>query len=149
MNVKDYHDCYFHLLSFEKNFRQFTQKKIGNGDLTLAHIMILSYLHVNGTCGQKELTITFNASSAAMAVSIARLEDKGFIAKATDPEDKRNNMISLTDSGEEYLTKFLEARSALDQQEPEVDDFTRDDLRNLAQLQNKLFRRLKVVTNFS
>lgn len=149
MNVKDYHDCYFHLLSFEKNFRQFTQKKIGNGDLTLAHIMILSYLHVNGTCGQKELTITFNASSAAMAVSIARLEDKGFIAKATDPEDKRNNMISLTDSGEEYLTEFLEARSALDQQEPEVDDFTRDDLRNLAQLQNKLFRRLKVVTNFS
>lgn len=149
MNVKDYHDCYFHLLSFEKNFRQFTQKKIGNGDLTLAHIMILSYLHVNGTCGQKELTITFNASSAAMAVSIARLEDKGFIAKATDPEDKRNNMISLTDSGEEYLTEFLEARSARDQQEPEVDDFTRDDLRNLAQLQNKLFRRLKVVTNFS
>lgn len=149
MNVKDYHDCYFHLLSFEKNFRQFTQKKIGNGDLTLAHIMILSYLHVNGTCGQKELTITFNASSAAMAVSIARLEDKGFIAKATDPEDKRNNMISLTDSGEEYLTEFLEARSARDQQEPEADDFTRDDLRNLAQLQNKLFRRLKVVTNFS
>lgn len=149
MNVKDYHDCYFHLLSFEKNFRQFTQKKIGNGDLTLAHIMILSYLHVNGTCGQKELTITFNASSAAMAVSIARLEDKGFIAKTTDPEDKRNNMISLTDSGGEYLTEFLEARSALDQQEPEADDFTRDDLRNLAQLQNKLFRRLKVVTNFS
>lgn len=151
MDVKDYHDCYFHLLSFEKSFRQFTQKKIGNGDLTLAHIMILSYLHVNGTCGQKELTITFNASSAAMAVSISRLEDKGFIAKETDSEDKRNNVISLTDKGREYLTAFLEARSEEDQKavEREAEQFTRDDLRNLAQLQNKLFRQLKAVANFS
>ena len=69
MDIKEYHDCYFdcyfQLLTFEKNFRQFTQSKVGNGDLTLASMMILSYLHVNGSCGQKELTVTFNAECLA------------------------------------------------------------------------------------
>ena len=91
MNMKEYHDCYFQLLSFEKNFRQFTQTKIGNSGLTFSHIIIMSYLHDHGGCGQKELTVTFNSSSAAMAVSVARLEEKGLIRKVVDDADKRNN----------------------------------------------------------
>ena len=94
MNVKECHDCYFQFLSFEKTFRQFTQSKIKGCDLTLGHLMIMSYLYENGDCGQKELTVTFNSSSAAMAVSIARLEEEGIVCKMTDAEDKRNNNIS-------------------------------------------------------
>lgn len=151
MDVKDYHDCYFHLLSFEKNFRQFTQKKIGNSDLTLAHIMILSYLHTNGNCGQKELTVTFNASSAAMAVSISRLEEKGYVCKIIDVEDKRNNIISLTDKGEDYLLMFMENCKTKKELQPEQerDLFTKDDFRHFARLQKKLFHQLKVITDRS
>ena len=152
MDVIEYHECYFHLLSFEKNFRQFTQQKIGNGDLTLAHIMILSYLHTNGACGQKELTVTFNASSAAMAVSISRLEEKGYISKIADCEDKRNNIISLTEKGEDYLLMFMEHRGSCKAEEkPECEGevFSREDLRHLARLQKKLFHQLKVVSDRS
>ena len=49
MNLKEYQEGYFYLLNFEKNFHQFTQMKIGGTGLTLAMIMIMSYLDVNGS----------------------------------------------------------------------------------------------------
>ena len=70
MNMEKYQDSYFKLLSFEKSFRQFTQKKVPGADVSLALIMILRYLEENGSCGQKELTVTFNASSLHDALPI-------------------------------------------------------------------------------
>lgn len=153
MEIKEYRDCYFdcyfQLLTFEKNFRQFTQSKVGNGDLTLANMMILSYLYVNGSCGQKELTVTFNASSAAMAVSVSRLEEKGLIEKVVDPEDKRNNIISLTKEGEKYLLLFKDTCNAHKAKNSEYtnDVFSQEDLKNLIRLQKKLFSQLKSITD--
>ena len=143
MDVKKYQNYYFSLLAFEKNLRQFTQTKTKDRDLTLSHVMILIYLFTNGDCGQKELTVTFNASSAAMAVSIARLEEKGLIEKAADEEDKRNNIISLSKNGEAYLSALL-----VDRTEPETaeDAITEEELQQLTKLQNKLFRQLKGIT---
>ena len=143
MDVKKYQNYYFSLLAFEKNFRQFTQTKTKDRDLTLSHVMILIYLYANGDCGQKELTVTFNASSAAMAVSIARLEEKGLIEKAADEEDKRNNIISLSKKGEEYLGTLIEHRA---EQEAAEDAITEEELQQLTKLQNKLFRQLKGIT---
>lgn len=153
MDMKEYRDCYFdcyfQLLTFEKNFRQFTQSKIGNGDLTLASMMILSYLHVNGSCGQKELTVTFNASSAAMAVSIARLEEKSLVNKVIDPEDKRNNIISLTKEGEKCLHLFKETCDAQKKEDGAYanESFSPEDLQSLIRLQKKLFQQLKSITD--
>lgn len=153
MEIKEYRDCYFdcyfQLLTFEKNFRQFTQSKVGNGDLTLANMMILSYLYVSGSCGQKELTVTFNASSAAMAVSVSRLEEKGLIEKVVDPEDKRNNIISLTKEGEKYLLLFKDTCNAHKAKNSEYTNnvFSQEDLKNLIRLQKKLFSQLKSITD--
>lgn len=143
MGISNYQNYYFSLLAFEKNFRQFTQTKVENSDLTLSHVMILIYLYTNGNCGQKELTVTFNASSAAMAVSIARLEEKGLIEKITDEEDKRNNIISLSQKGKEYLSTLPKARSPKKTTE---DAISGEELQLLTKLQNKLFRQLKDIT---
>ncbi|MBQ6810698.1 MAG: MarR family transcriptional regulator [Firmicutes bacterium] len=148
-NHDSFFDCYFQLLNFEKNFRQFTQCKVGNDDLTLANMMLLSYLYVNGSCGQKELTVTFNASSAAMAVSIARLEEKNLINKVVDPEDKRNNIISLTEEGENCLLLFKKTCDAQKKENAEsTNDFcSPEELRNLIRLQKKLSLQLKTITD--
>ncbi len=143
MDVSNYQNYYFSLLAFEKNFRQFTQTKVENSDLTLSHVMILIYLYTNGNCGQKELTVTFNASSAAMAVSIARLEEKGLIEKVTDAEDKRNNIIRLSPKGKEYLCTLPKCR---EQRKNTEDAISGEELQLLTKLQNKLFRQLKDIT---
>lgn len=149
MNMKEYHDCYFQLLSFEKNFRQFTQTKIGNSGLTFSHIIIMSYLHDHGGCGQKELTVTFNSSSAAMAVSVARLEEKGLIRKVVDDADKRNNLISLTEKGVDFLMAFVDSEGCQKTEYSEdiaEEEITKEELRHLARLQKKLFQQLKSVS---
>lgn len=143
MDIKNYQNYYFSLLAFEKNFRQFTQTKVEDSDLSLSHIMILMYLYTNGSCGQKELTVTFNASSAAMAVSIARLEGKGLIEKTADEEDKRNNIIALSPAGEAYIRTLKGVR---EEKEPLKDAITSEEVQQLTKLQNKLFRQLKEIT---
>ncbi len=148
MDLKEYQEGYFYLLTFEKNFRQFTQMKIVGTDLTLASIMIMSYLEVNGSSGQKELTITFNASSAGMAVSLTQLEQRGYISKIPDENDRRNNIISLSKEGKETLGQMMdahtEALAAVDR-----DDFTSADFNQLKSLQNKLLNHLKIIAEVS
>ena len=78
-----------------------------------------------------------------MAVSIARLEEKGLIEKVADEEDKRNNIISLSKNGEAYLGTLLENRA---EQETAEDAITEEELQQLTKLQNKLFRQLKGIT---
>ncbi|MBQ6810061.1 MAG: winged helix-turn-helix transcriptional regulator [Firmicutes bacterium] len=147
MNVKECHDCYFQFLSFEKTFRQFTQSKIKGCDLTLGHLMIMSYLYENGDCGQKELTVTFNSSSAAMAVSIARLEEEGIVCKMTDAEDKRNNNISLTEKGRSYLLSFSEKDGIKPEERTDgiCEFISKEELYQLTRLQKKLFHQLKAI----
>lgn len=144
MYMGHYQDSYFKLLSFEKSFRQFTQKKVPGADVSLALIMILRYLEENGSCGQKELTVTFNASSAAMAVSIGKLEEKELIVKEVADDDKRNNIISLTEKGETLLAQVA-AAAAAEGAKAEA-PMSEEELSQLTKLQKKLFRQLKAIT---
>lgn len=144
MNMEKYQDSYFKLLSFEKSFRQFTQKKVPGANVSLALVMILRYLQENGNCGQKELTVTFNASSAAMAVSIGKLEEKGLIVKEAADDDKRNNIISLTEKGEDLLAQVAANFEA--EETKEEAPMSEEELSQLTKLQKKLFRQLKTIT---
>lgn len=144
MNMENYQDSYFKLLSFEKSFRQFTQKKVPGTDVSLALVMILRYLQENGNCGQKELTVTFNASSAAMAVSIGKLEEKRLIVKEVADDDKRNNIISLTEKGEALLAQV--ASTYENGEAEEESPMSAEELSQLTKLQKKLFRQLKTIT---
>lgn len=143
MNLKKYQDSYFSLLSFEKSFRQFTQKKVEGTDISLALVMILRYLEENGSCGQKELTVTFNASSAAMAVSIAKLEEKALITKEVADDDKRNNIIALTSQGKELLDTVTAGFAGESENSDVLSD---EELSQLNRLQKKLFRQLKTIS---
>ena len=143
MNLKKYQDSYFSLLSFEKSFRQFTQKKVEGTDISLALVMILRYLEENGSCGQKELTVTFNASSAAMAVSIAKLEEKALITKEVADDDKRNNIIALTGQGKELLDTVTAGFAGESENSDALSD---EELSQLNRLQKKLFRQLKTIS---
>lgn len=143
MNLKKYQDSYFSLLSFEKSFRQFTQKKVPGTDVSLALIMVLRYLQENGSCGQKELTVTFNASSAAMAVSIGKLEERELITKEVADDDKRNNIISLTENGEELLATVNQSFTGEAETAPALSE---EEMSQLTKLQKKLFRQLKAIS---
>lgn len=144
MPIKEYQNRYFQFLAFEKNLRRFVQAKVGKSDLSVAQVMILVYLDSRGDCGQKELTITFNASSAAMAVSVARLEEKGFISKTVNEEDKRNNIVALTEAGRDFKEEILSAYENCEKSEELL--ITEEELSLLSKVQKKLFSQMEAIS---
>ena len=144
MPIKEYQNRYFQFLAFEKSLRRFVQAKVGKSDLSVAHVMILVYLDSRGDCGQKELTITFNASSAAMAVSVARLEEKGFISKTVNEEDKRNNIVALTEAGRAFMEEILSAYENCEKSEELL--ITEEELSLLSKVQKKLFSQMEAIS---
>lgn len=144
MPIKEYQNRYFQFLAFEKNLRRFVQAKVGKSDLSVAQVMILVYLDSRGDCGQKELTITFNASSAAMVVSVARLEEKGFISKTVNEEDKRNNIVALTEAGRAFTEEILSAYENCEKSEELL--ITEEELSLLSKVQKKLFSQMEAIS---
>lgn len=66
---------------------------------------LLFHLDETGGCNQKELVDYLNVSCATVAVSLKRMEKCGIIKKSPDKNDLRNNIITLTDKGNEVVKK--------------------------------------------
>ena len=68
------------------------------------HMVLMHLSHFNEPVSQKQIAEKFGISSAAIAVTVKKLEAKGLIQKIPDKKDGRYNCISLTEKGME-LTK--------------------------------------------
>lgn len=65
---------------------------------------LLMHLHrMECAPSQTELAHTFEVSTAAIAVSLKKLETGGYIRRCAAVEDSRYNEIAITDKGEELI----------------------------------------------
>ena len=85
---------------------------------------------------QKSLSKELNISSAAVAVTLTKLEKANFIEQT--PEDKRANGITITDAGKELLKTTKHAFQKMDEEffKPLSDD----ELASLIEILRKLDR---------
>ncbi|AXH37046.1 MarR family transcriptional regulator [Humibacter sp. BT305] len=60
---------------------------------------MLSRLDEHGPATAAELAVAEQITAQAVAVALRELEDRGFISRASDPDDRRRVRVSLTDSG--------------------------------------------------
>lgn len=56
---------------------------------------------------QEKIAIRCNINKGAVARSIRKLEEKGLVTRQIDDANRRQNIISLTDKGEETLTESI------------------------------------------
>ena len=68
---------------------------------------------------QEKIATRCNINKGAVARSIRKLEEKGLVTRQIDDANRRQNIISLTDKGEETLT---ESNNLLNKWENEVFD---------------------------
>ena len=67
---------------------------------------LLMYLSRRDACpSQKDIAEHFGISSAAVAVSLKKLEDGGYISRKSPRKDSRVNTIALTKKGKELVEK--------------------------------------------
>lgn len=66
-------------------------------------ILLFISLHKREYCHPSYLADEFNVTKATLSDSIKALEHKGWIYKATNPQDFRSYTLELTDSGKELI----------------------------------------------
>jgi DNA-binding MarR family transcriptional regulator len=75
--------------------------------LDLGHdVRYIMYIYDNPNCSQDDLVNMFGQSKGNIAKILRKLEDKGFIERQTNPENRRKYMLNTTDKGHELVPKF-------------------------------------------
>lgn len=92
---------------------------------------------------QKEIADRMNVSSAAIAVSLKKLERGGYISKEMDDADNRLNQITLTDKGCNVVEQSRQIFKNLNRRV--FEDFKEDELEELSKLLCKLNSKLNEI----
>lgn len=78
------------------------------------HILLINIAHENGLISQKKIAQMLEISPAAVAMSLKKLENSGYITRQVSNEDGRVNHIAITEKGREIIEKSEEIFAYID-----------------------------------
>lgn len=90
------------------------------------HMTLLDIKRHGGIGTQRAIAERFDISPAAVAVTLRKLEESGYIIRRAGKHDSRCKEVQLTDKGEEILAISYEAFTTVDR--AMFADFTEDEL---------------------
>lgn len=100
------------------------------------HHMLVFLSMARPDISQKELAEKLEVSTAAVAVSLKKLEKNGYIKRSVSKDDSRFNEISITDSGRNILSESRKIFNSLDKMT--FSGFSCEDLSTLYSLLKKM-----------
>lgn len=89
----------------------FMNRNASDENITSAENYILLYLFGKPSASQEDISKYFSIDKGSISKSVNRLAKNGFITKTINPENKRENIIALTEYGRKT---FSENKKALD-----------------------------------
>ncbi|KAF1297368.1 hypothetical protein BAU15_11500 [Enterococcus sp. JM4C] len=105
-------------------------------ELSVEQSRIIELLHERGTMCQNEIAMNLNKNKATITRMLNSLEKKQFITKEKDPENWKQNNISLTEKGlgvfEEIMTVSKEINQRIEK------NITTSEKEKLIELVNKI-----------
>ncbi len=111
--------------------------------LTFAQSRILRFLAEHGgQATQKEIEDYAHVSHPTVVGIVTRMEQGGFLSTCTDPADKRNKIVSLTDKSKDIN---LEIRRSIDLSEREMlKSFTDEETEQLRGYLSRICKNLRI-----
>lgn len=100
-----------------KSFTLYVNHHLEKYDLNASQLQLLFEISNNDNLNQDKIAMKCNVNKGSVARSIKKMEDRGFVIREIDENNRRQNKVSLTQKGEETLT---EAIKILDEWESEV-----------------------------
>ncbi len=101
---------------------------------------LLMRLGKNPNCAQNELAASLDISPAAVAVSIRKLEDGGYLKRVMNADDHRSNQVTITDKGNELICKSISLFDKVEQ--GMFEGFEEAELESLYRLLQKVYQNL-------
>lgn len=112
---KKYEDLQLELASLVRYITSLTPSQTGRM-LDRSGFLILQHIDARGTASIKELATYFKLDISTMSRQVRSLEQKEYLARRTNPSDKRAHFLTVTSSGMEQLTTYRSVKSKRIQQ---------------------------------
>jgi DNA-binding MarR family transcriptional regulator len=111
------------------------------GELTVAQVSALTSLELGGALTPSELAETERVQPPTMTKLVAKLEERGLVRRSPHPTDRRQVILSATESGREVLASYERARDEwLSRRLAELTPQERETLRRAAEILNRVAR---------
>ncbi len=92
-----------------KGHTSFFEKKLEGTNVTPAEIHYILRIYVdNGNITQRDLSETFSVSEPVVARTLKNLENKGFVIRTKDPNNKTRRILSLSEQGFEISENMMD-----------------------------------------
>lgn len=88
--------------------KEFGHRKIKNSGISDTGCMICSFVCSHQGCAQDDVVKAFHMDKTTTAKAMKTLEDKGYIIRNLDEEDRRRKSLSVTPLAEEKLSKIFD-----------------------------------------
>ena len=99
---------YHYVEEMISDYSSFFQKNLKNQDMTLKELSVLLKIKYIGDTTQHDLVEAFSVSSAYIAKLLRKFEDKGYVKRKEDPENRRRKLVELTDKGVKKTDEIIE-----------------------------------------
>ncbi len=93
------------LLLFFNSFSSWESSVIRSGDLSVSEAHAIEALGQHGTMNMKALARRLGVTTGTTTVTVDRLESKRYARRTTTKEDRRVNLISLTEKGKKAFAE--------------------------------------------
>ncbi len=89
--------------TFRDALRPLFRRLLQQRTLSLSKTGMLARLDAQGAATAAELAAAEQITAQAVAVALRELEDRGFVSRTVDPDDRRRVQVRLTDDGRDRL----------------------------------------------
>ncbi len=79
--------------------------------LTGPQLFMLNYIHTERKCNLTQLADRLEVKPSAVTVMVDRLEKAGYVARSSDPADRRVILVGATPMGAEVLAQAVQKRN--------------------------------------
>lgn len=86
----------------------FASRLLKDYDISGGEQPILMYLAGNPNINQDAIAKHYMIDKGAVAKTLAKLEEKGFVQREINPDNQREKFISLTEKGQESISRLSE-----------------------------------------
>lgn len=99
---------YHYVEELISSYGEYYESNFTEDDLTLKEFAVLLRIRFVGLSTQHDLVKLFNVSGAYVAKLLRKFEDKGYIVRKEDPENRRKKLVKLTDEGIEKTDEIID-----------------------------------------
>lgn len=99
---------YHYVEELVSSYGSYYESNFKDGDLTLKEFSILLRIRFQGVATQHDLVELFKVSGAYIAKLLRKFEDKNYIVRKEDPENRRKKLVEMTDEGTKKTDEIIE-----------------------------------------